>query len=320
MQEFDPGSSVPKVLIVAAGSDYRAYEILRKINTRRIIIDHLIMVHFVERIEFVESKGLKEQYYSYQSIQCTNLTELKASYSNPSDFFQSLSKIDDITSVDRRVGLDITCFTKPFFFGLLKLFFRIDSLTSPNVFYTEPGSYIFERGLYNAFSASSGPTKIIEPPGFVGQNERESTALLVIQLGFESDLAHEINEDVAPSEVILINGFPSLSPKFKDLSLVNNERLVSSGRNKVRYCRANNPFDFYNLLEEIVKEAKKNYYINVAPLGTKPMALGACMFALHNPKVRIVYPMPETYANETSQNCKKSWEYRIPLVLPEATP
>ena len=58
-------------------------------------------------------------------------------------------------------------------------------------------------------------------------------------------------------------------------------------------------------------ESKK--YLNIAPLGTKPMALGACLFAIHNPEVRVIYPIPDKYENLTTEECWDSWVYGIPL-------
>jgi len=63
------------------------------------------------------------------------------------------------------------------------------------------------------------------------------------------------------------------------------------------YSKANNPFEIYNLLQGI-KIKTPNNFINIAPLGTKPMALGACLFALHNPAVRIIYPLPDAYESK----------------------
>jgi hypothetical protein len=43
------------------------------------------------------------------------------------------------------------------------------------------------------------------------------------------------------------------------------------------------------------------------------MALGACMFALADNSIRVVYPMPDKYANVTTDRCWHSWRYVIPL-------
>lgn len=315
MEDLTANSAVIDVLFVAAGTDYRAYESLRRLKDWNIEIKQLFVINFSERGRLVFDAGVQDSYFQFRELATGPVTEIIASFEDPASLFQEVAEIPLLSQTDLRIGLDISCFTKPFFFGLLKLFQTRLSIRTVRVFYTEPRSYVFHGGLYDAYHASSGPTTITELPSFVGRTTRDTERLLVLQLGFEGDLAHEINEDVAPNRTILINGFPGLFPKFKDISLVNNERLVGAESNKRRYSRANNPFDSYNVLEEISCSTQEDVFINVAPLGTKPMALGACLFALHNPNVRIIYPKPETYALEMTLECSHSWSYNIPLLL-----
>jgi len=84
-----------------------------------------------------------------------------------------------------------------------------------SVFYTEPKSYLFPKGLFNAFHTSSGPLSILEIPGYSGQEKRGAKRKLVILLGFDGDLSKEINEDVSPHDTVVVNGFPSYTPKIQ---------------------------------------------------------------------------------------------------------
>lgn len=163
-----------------------------------------------------------------------------------------------------------------------------------------------------ALRSSEGPLQIIEIPGYTGMSTRQGKRILIILLGFDGDLSREISEEIAPEETVIVNGFPGYEPKFKDISLISNEKLIGNPRNILNYSRANNPFETYNLLDAL-KNHYKDAFINIAPLGTKPMALGACLFAIHNPDVRIVYPMPYNYRKITTDNCSASWIYNIPL-------
>jgi len=210
------------------------------------------------------------------------------------------------------VGIDISCFTKPYFFYLIKLLKERYQIKSIDVFYTEPQSYIFPKGLFTSYHSSSGPLTVREINGFNGLEVRDSKKILIILLGFDGDITQEINEDVSPMETFVVNGFPGYAPKFKDISLVINEKLTTNPDISILYSRANNPFEVYNLLEKVKKEGK-NCFLNIAPLGTKPMALGACLFAIHNPDVRVIYPIPEAYEKITTESYLNSWQYQIPL-------
>jgi hypothetical protein len=310
MELFDPVHQNINLdyFILSSGSDGRAYQTLSellKIN-RNV---NVIIFHFKERLA---GKSATDPLFRYKRLKIPNLNEIYCEIKNPSSI---LKEIEKYNFNSKKLGVDISCFTKPYFYFFIKLMkerFRLDYV---NTYYTEPKSYYFPGGLYNAFHSTSGPLTIIEIPGYAGYEIRGSKRKLVILLGFDGDLSKEINEDISPNETVVVNGFPSYSPKFKDISLVTNERLVSNHNIEIRYARANNPFEVYNLLESIKTSSSDEIFLNIAPLGTKPMALGACLFALHNPNVRVVYPLPETYDDKYSEKFWRTWVYKLPLTI-----
>ena len=90
-------------------------------------------------------------------------------------------------------------------------------------------------------------------------------------------------------------------PKLKDISLVNNYELITTvGRDKVISSRANSPYAAYNCLKNVAKRYDEEL-MNICVLGTKPMALGAALYALRNlRKVKISFPFPEKYRSDSS--------------------
>lgn len=294
-------------LILASGSDTRAYEVLSKCKS--LSKNTVIIFNFIERLTGLSSN---DPLFNYKKYSYNHVQEISCEIKTPSSCLDEIIK--NTFSLNSKIGIDISCLTKPYFYFIIKLLkerFKIERLS---VFYTEPKSYLFPKGLFNAFHTSSGPLTILEIPGYSGQESRGAKRKLVILLGFDGDLSKEINEDVSPNDTVVVNGFPSYTPKFKDISLIANEKLVSDRNINIKYARANNPFEIYNLLHNIKSNEDPNTFINVAPLGTKPMALGACLFALHNPDVRIVYPLPENYENKYSDRSWNSWIYDLPLI------
>jgi hypothetical protein len=293
--------------ILSSGSDSRSYEVLSR--SKSLSTTQVILFHFVERIKDLNNN---DSLFNYKNISFNKIQEIQCEIKNPSSCLEEIIK-NNFTPTSK-IGIDISCFTKPYFYFLLKLLstrFKIQTLFA---FYTEPKSYLFQKGLFNSFHTSSGPLSILEIPGYSGQENRGTKRKLVILLGFDGDLSKEINEDVSPIETVVVNGFPSYAPKFKDISLIANEKLVSDNSIVISYARANNPFEIYNLLQLIKDKGEGKIFLNVAPIGTKPMALGACLFALHNPDVRIVYPLPEFYENKYSDMSWNSWIYYLPLI------
>jgi hypothetical protein len=308
--ESAPSIAELDYFILSSGSDSRAYEVLSKAMSQVDSKLRVILLHFKERLE---GKKPSDDLFKYKDFKITDLQEIFCEIKNPSSSLEDFKKNDFNDSI--KIGVDISCFTKPYFYYLIKLLkerFKVSRIT---IYYTEPKSYLFPKGLFNTFHTSTGPLSIVEIPGYSGQEARDSKRKLIILLGFDGDLSKEINEDVSPNETVVVNGFPSYTPKFKDISLIANEKLVSDHNIEVQYARANNPFEVYNLLESIKNKDSGATFINIAPLGTKPMALGACLFALHNPEVRIVYPLPEKYEDKYSDACWNSWMYELPLTI-----
>lgn len=300
-----------KYLLVAGGSDYRAYEIMKKLYSAYASIENILFFNFEERKRNIKSD---DSYYDYSKTGYSVDKLVDCSIIAPSSCLPQLDTFLSLVSPDDKIAIDISCFTKPFFFYLIKLFREKYKIKYIDIFYTEPETYIFPKGLFSSYHSSSGPLTVREIPGFTGLETRNDKRILIILLGFDGDLSQEINEDVSPTKTMLVNGFPGYAPKFKDISLVINEKLTSNKDFKIYYARSNNPFEVYNLLDKIKQENSKSF-LNIAPLGTKPMALGACLFAIHNPNVRIVYPTPEAYEKTTTENCLHSWRYEIPIFL-----
>ena len=88
-------------------------------------------------------------------------------------------------------------------------------------------------------------------------------------------------------KTIPVLGFPAFRPDFFDKSLILhgksfiNENGFKKYLKEPLYAEANNPFDIYNKLIEI----KNNYpdgELVISPLGSKPMTIGASLFAIIN--------------------------------------
>jgi len=301
-------------LLIAAGNDYRAYEIIRRCKQHNISIGELIVFNYVERRTGIQ-KGSISQFDEYKRLGYS-YKELICSDKDPSECIKQYSKSDLRFTSECNLGIDISCFNKPYFFSLIKFLKEESKLASVTAFYTEPMSYMLSKGLYNSYHSTYGSLSVMEIPGFPGIESGASDKLLVVLLGFDGELASFITEEISPEKVIIVNGFPSYLPKFKDISLINNERLInySDAHTTLGYVRANDPFAIYNYLESLISR-EKDASLTIAPLGTQPMALGACMFATMYKEARVIYPYPEKYASITTDKCWNSWSYQVPLLI-----
>lgn len=54
-------------------------------------------------------------------------------------------------------------------------------------------------------------------------------------------------------------------------------------------------------------------HVCIAPLSTKPVALGICMYALAHKNLRVVYPMSDQYNYHRTNRVLRTFIYRVPL-------
>lgn len=297
--------------IVATGSDHRAYQSLRLANNHGVKIGSVIVFEFSERVESENmlvasgSAGYRTIPFPFHPIRCSlekpasGVRQYLESDRSPSNYDKPLV-----------IAVDVSCFTKPYYFGLLKALVNSDNVGRIVIVYTEPIYYKFTNGLYTRFSSSSGELKVERIPGYIGELGNRKQPLLIVQLGFDGEIANEVFEDVSPAKVVIVNGFPGYTPKQKDISLIANERLVEANRSHLQYCRANDPFESYNMLCTL-REENADMSLIIAPLGPKPMALGACWFALKYPEVAVLYPVPDKHSDSISEESSDTWVYNV---------
>jgi hypothetical protein len=305
-------------LFIAAISDEdRSKKVICNLYDKGIKIDRLIVINYYYDDDKLK-QSLSRQFPLYaESITCINVNIYE-----PLDCIEKLrEKLEQLPTPETDFGMDITCTPIPHFFIILK--YLSQKVSNACLYYTEPRNYVMTDDINKSYSSTLGSINTDEIYGFSGISAKGSSSdrVLLCFLGFDNDLLPTVIQDSSPSKIITINGFPSFFPKFKDISLINNEKILSSSdyanlrdscsRNKnLVYIEASNPFDVINTLEEI----KSIYYsscIDIVPLSSKPMALGVCLFALFNEDIRVIYPFPETYVRNTTNRCNNCWEYRV---------
>lgn len=101
-------------LLVAGGSDYRAYEVLRKYCRYGMVFKNVLFFDFVERSKDADEK-ICQAYNSYMALNL-NVTKISCSITDASSCIKSLGKYRNAINGSANVAIDISCFTKPFFF------------------------------------------------------------------------------------------------------------------------------------------------------------------------------------------------------------
>jgi len=321
MNDINKSKYTPKkfdVLITnLSDEEIRSFALMQKLTDNQVLVENIIVLDYCNKSDAILAKLKIHHTDMFKNIEIISTTK-----ENEESVLQVKEILDKQLNLGI-IGIDISCIPVPQFFLLLKIIACYNA--EIYVYYTEPIRYIMNEGIFESYFSTKGPITTKQITGFSGitvNNENNSVdRTLFCMLGFDNDLLPTVIQEAAPLKIVTINGFPSFYPKFKDISLTNNEKVLNGSNfvNKLEksnrqtnyvYVEANNPFDAYNTLEEL-KQNYKNNCIDIVPLGTKPMALGACLYAINNNDVRVVFPFPEEYANTTSEESKNTWEYII---------
>lgn len=199
--------------------------------------------------------------------------------------------------VTRIVYVDVTGLSHHIWAPLLRSALR--SVPEVKVVYVEPGQYAFSAAPTEGqiFDLSVRITGVRPLPGFASITFRRTDEVLFIPLlGFEGTrLAHMI-EQVQPAieRIIPVIGVPGFRPQYPFYTYAGNRRplIETKAWQRAEFAAANCPFNLFYVLDQIAAKHPRSV-LTVAPIGTKPHAVGAVLFKLISKRhVELVYDHP----------------------------
>jgi hypothetical protein len=208
-----------------------------------------------------------------------------------------------LASLGGAIYLDITSLSHSSWAPLVRaaVFEEVDL----NVVYLEPASYRRSPrpspGLI--FDLSERIDGVAPLPGFAkitGSGGKPDIFLPL--LGFEGARFAFLLENlqIANERVFPVIGVPGFRPEFPfDAYAGNRLKLQGELSRSIRYAKANCPFDLFHEIYRVHREYSGSL-ARVAPIGTKPHALGAVLYAISNPgAVELIYDHPVRSAQRT---------------------
>lgn len=264
-------------------------------------------------LSFNLNDGSKSDNFTSKKFSEIDFTLLDVDKDLSSSFIESLRTVNSYIENKSIIGIDISVMPTPIFTQLLHFLYERHKEKRVIIYYTEPEHYNLNN-LFD-FNAYDGEIDIKAIPGFEGKTAQKSETQRKVFyiMGFEMSYLNKlILQQINPDGIVPINGFPSYFPKYKDISLTNNDVNYQELDTQVFFAEANNPFETYNQIC-FLKNRMKGQCIDIIPAGSKPMALGACLYALKNGNndVRILFPFPSEYKNQNTIGKGPIWEYAI---------
>jgi len=165
--------------------------------------------------------------------------------------------------------------------------------------YVEPFDYRFSPTPTEGeiFDLSERIIGISPIPGFASLTETDDDDVCFVPLlGFEGTRLQYLVEQVQPpaEKIVPIIGIPGFRAEYPFYTYQGNQSALRDTKawKNVRFAAANCPFSLFYALEDIAKEYPLDL-LKVAPIGTKPHALGAVLYNLASFRpVELVYDHP----------------------------
>lgn len=143
-------------------------------------------------------------------------------------------------------------------------------------------------------------------PGFLHNLSETEAGQAVFFLGFEGA---RLGQALEQQEVLrswrkhAVFGVPAFSPGWEIDAMANNVQYLVQG-DDVKYAAAASADAAYRLLSTLLEQDKEERPILVAPLGTKPHALGAALFLIENDsmdRALLLYDHPTRLSGRSNE-------------------
>lgn len=209
-----------------------------------------------------------------------------------------------LESLPQPVYLDITGLTHRVWAPLIRA--AMHSTVDLRVIYLEPEEYLRRtfvdaQQIYDLSEKFDGLRPL---PGFAKLDARVlDEGYFIPMIGFEgSRLEYVLTQsDANLTKTFPIVGVPGFRPDYAFYAFQGNRQALERDflHSRVQYAKANCPFDAFYLLRDIHNWANQSF-LRIAPIGTKPHALAAVLYALAHPEhVELIYDNPIRARNRT---------------------
>ena len=305
MKEFvaSPELFSEALLVAAVDDEARSKYAIGKITSFQDICGAAIVFTYGEMDKYGEVLQSIESVYGAE-----NVNVIEGFTNSQYEFITQMQTCESLINA-KKIIIDISCILTPYLFLIMKCIYMWNHDATIYAINTIPYDYSFPESPFLSYKSYYGDLKMEEIIGFSSSEGMRQKKDLFIFAGFEGALALKVEEDIEYSQLYYVNALPSYYQKYKDISIINNYQLLLSKNCKRLYAPAINPFEVYNLLDGSIDESRS---VSIAPLCTKPMSLGICMYALEHHNVRIVYPFSDQYESHRSYDVYKSYIYKIP--------
>jgi hypothetical protein len=224
-----------------------------------------------------------------------------------------------------KLCIDITGFLIPHILFMIRYLQKKKGIQHVDIMYTEPQKYTDEENTH----FSDYFHDVFQILGYGGvPNPNMDNDLLIISSGYDDSRITDVAGKKKHAKKIQLFGFPSLQADmfqenmlkaYKAESAVGIEGFRNLDLNL--YAPANDPFVAAQTIQKFIeKEQKSQVFTNIylAPISTKPHALGMALYCLWeysegDKPLSVIYPVCDKYFGDTCIGISKIWKYHVEL-------
>lgn len=176
----------------------------------------------------------------------------------------------------------------------------------PKHYKIKDNSTILRKREFDITSENPGYQAI---PGFSSLLQSDEDNHYVFFAGYEPirlERAFEDYQVITSDNCDIVFGLPAYKAGWENNAFSNNISILSN-RNilaEIQYCGATSPLASYNLLTEIRKSLDSNTTLIIAPIGPKPLGIGAALFIGSASGVSVLYDHPINNEHRTQEISK----------------
>jgi len=268
-----------------------------------------------QKVWFAMMEGGRDLYLADKDVTFLQVNE---------DYAPIENKLRELQISDKSICIDATGFTIPYLMYVMRCMstYKVKRF---DVLYTEPTQY---RSAENT-QFSDLFYEVKQMYGMSGiHTSRNDNDLLIIAAGYDhSRIVDVANKKKGCQKKILLFGFPAISPgMFQENILRAHEAEGAIGTECFKdmdsniYAPAYDPFVAAQAISDYVEKQKKQKSITniyLAPLSTKPLALGMALYFLWEfglrSRISLIYPYCQTYISDYSDGVARIWRYEFQL-------
>jgi len=219
--------------------------------------------------------------------------------------------------------IDITGILVPYLFAIFR-FLRNTGVSKVGVFYGDPERY---RDKENTRFSDEEVLEVRQIAGYEGAHVPDTNHdLLIIGVGYDHKLVISVADHKEHARKSLLFGFPSLRPDMYQEGILRARHAAqavgpeASDPESYEFAPANDPFVTASVISQIVRDyrlrERKDCNIYLAPLATKPQALGFVLYYLAEGEggaISVIYPFCGRHNRLAAEGVSAVWLYSVEL-------